>query len=131
MGNAYSSIPVIIDCFKSKNFIIINVTNEIISHSFKITFVDNQEKNAILNNFSPLHQKVEKILDKEEILSIFQLIEKSIKYYSRRVIFIIFNEYFFNNKPIKEYERNLILKTLFKHFINNNNQIFFFIKFFI
>lgn len=126
MGHAYSTIPVIIDCFKSKNFIIINVTNEIISHIFKISFTDNPEKDTILNEFKPINQKIEKILSKEEILSIFQLIEQSIKNYSGRVIFIIFNEYFFGNKPKKEYQRNLILETVCNYFKDNNNQIFFY-----
>ena len=74
---------------------------------------------------------IKKKLKKEQLDEIIELLRKKLENYSKRVILILFNEYFFSREPITEIEKNGIIDLISSQIQNDkgDNDILFLLNF--
>jgi len=127
MGNINDKLDNKINDFKQNNLIIILVSQEIIVNSLKIDFVEDNNYNYMHYEIKENNVKNEKELSKKEINFVINLIKENINDYTKRIIFIIFSEYFFSNVPILEDKRDTIMRMISSSF--SKFEIFFLYNF--
>ena len=120
------SINFIIDSFKVKDIIIILISCKSNKYYFRINFQIPDDDSYIRNNLINLSDiNYQEKLNEKQIKNIFKLLKSEIDKFKKRVILIIFNEYFFSRCPISENKRNKIIDLLSEEVIGNENEILF------
>ena len=121
MDTKKQRIHSIINSFKKKEIIIILVSFQIYDNKIDIKFQERIHPNVIYNKYERNYNIIiKKNLNKEQLCEIKDLLGKKLVNYSKRVILIIFSEYFFSREPISEIEKNEII-DLFNSLIQNDS----------
>ena len=130
MDDIKEKVDFIISSFKNKNIIIILVSHQFKDKFFEIEFTQAANHSFIQNKLNKNIALKTRKIGAENLSKINEILKNELNKYSKRVIFLIFHEYFFSRAGINESERNEIIKQINAEIGNiNGNYILFLLNF--